>query len=212
MVFFNKKIDSKNFTKREIMERMILQQGVLMKLFFCIPCLLACTLFATQETIEPQQSNISQEQASMQPDQTLQGITWMTDFHAAKKLAQEQNKPLLLYFTGSDWCTWCMRLDKEILTTAAFEQLAGPHFIFVNVDFPKYKQLDPQLVEQNRKLRDEYKIVGFPTIVLLDPNMHQIGTFYYKNESPEAYAQRLIDAAQAIHSPASSLQPMHSQQ
>ena len=41
-----------------------------------------------------------------------QELTWHTDMTKATEIAINEKKPLLLFFTGSDWCGWCIRLQK----------------------------------------------------------------------------------------------------
>ncbi len=120
-------------------------------------------------------------------------LDWSTDFPAAKDLAKKENKPIFLYFTGSDWCGWCMKLDKEILKNPDFIKKAGNEFIYVEIDFPLYKELEPQLVKQNQDLKSEYNIAGFPTIVLLAPDLHEIAITGYRKDTGERYAEYLSE-------------------
>ncbi len=39
--------------------------------------------------------------------------TWLTDFASAKQQAANENKKMLLDFTGSDWCYFCKRLQRR---------------------------------------------------------------------------------------------------
>ena len=163
---------------------------------------------------QPQQmmpQNQAQDPMQMQPmPQDMQmatDVVWVTDFDAAQKMAKEQNKPIFLYFTGSDWCPWCMKMDREILSTKGFKDVAGSSFIFVKIDSPRYLKLDPKLVDQNKRLKEQYKIIGFPTILILDPDMNQVGMFYYKEESGDSYAKKLVDAWKEYQAKKSSVAP-----
>ena len=68
------------------------------------------------------------------------GDGWLTDFEAAKAKAKAENKPMLLDFTGSDWCGWCVKLDKEVFSKAAFKDYADAELVLVEIDFPRNKE------------------------------------------------------------------------
>ena len=100
--------------------------------------------------------------------QTGKEFTIMTDFEIAKSQSKINNKPILLVFSGSDWCGWCVKLDKEVFSTPEFKKWAADNVIMVIADFPAVKKLPPELAEQNEKLKNTYRIEGFPTGLLLD--------------------------------------------
>lgn len=95
-------------------------------------------------------------------------LVWGTDFAAAKKAATEQKKPILAFFTGSDWCIWCVRLEQEVLSQDAFKKYASEKYILFMADFPQKKKLPPEVEKQNKELSQTYKIEGFPTVLVLD--------------------------------------------
>lgn len=123
-----------------------------------------------------------------------QELHFITDFAEAKNEAKKTGKPLFIYFTGSDWCIWCQKMDSEILASKEFTSLVGDKFIFVEIDTPIYKTLDPKLVKQNDELKTKYKIHGFPTIILLDPqeNEKPFATLNYRKGGGKAYAEYLL--------------------
>jgi len=97
--------------------------------------------------------------------------TWLTDFEAAKKNAQEKHQLILLNFSGSDWCGPCIRLHKEIFDSNQFEAYADGNLVLVNADFPRLKknQLNKEQTKQNEALADKYNPNGiFPYTLLLD--------------------------------------------
>jgi protein disulfide-isomerase len=94
---------------------------------------------------------------------------WQTDYQQALAQATKEKKRVLLDFTGSDWCPYCIQMDKEVLTQPDFRAFAARKLILVKVDFPRKKQIPPAEAEQNQKLQQEFAIEGFPTYVLLDP-------------------------------------------
>jgi protein disulfide-isomerase len=93
---------------------------------------------------------------------------WQTDYKQALAQATKEKKQLLLNFTGSDWCPYCVQMDKEVLNQPDFKAFAAKKLILVKLDFPRRKQLAPVEAAQNDKLQQEFRIEGFPTFVLLD--------------------------------------------
>lgn len=116
---------------------------------------------------------------------------WVTDFEAAKAAAAKENKDLLVDFTGSDWCGWCIKLKKEVFDQDVFKKEAPKSFVLVELDFPKTKELDAKLKEQNEKLMQKFGIQGFPTILLMDSKGEVYGRTGYRDGGPEKYLEHL---------------------
>jgi thioredoxin-related protein len=115
---------------------------------------------------------------------------WKTNFELVKKEAASQSKPVLLVFSGSDWCAPCIKLDKSIWQSAEFKEYAASNLILERADFPKKKQnkLDPDLQKQNEVLAARYNKEGvFPLVVVLDSKGTVLGKASYKNVSPNEY-------------------------
>jgi thioredoxin-related protein len=93
---------------------------------------------------------------------------WMTDWEAAKAKAKAENKPILINLTGSDWCTWCIKIEKEVFSTKEFQEFAAKHLVLMEADFPKKKELPAELKKQNAELKKQYLNGGYPTVYLLD--------------------------------------------
>jgi thioredoxin-related protein len=102
------------------------------------------------------------------------GTGWQTDFKAALELAAKENKPVLLDFTGSDWCGWCVKLNKETFSQPDFKKFAEKSLVLVEIDFPKSKPQSAELKKQNEELQTKFKVDGFPTLVLLDSKGKEI--------------------------------------
>jgi len=94
---------------------------------------------------------------------------WGTDYKAALAQASKENRRVLLDFTGSDWCGWCIKLKKETFDQPAFKEYAQKNLILVEVDFPQRKSIASEIKKQNDLLQEQYRVQGFPTLVLLDP-------------------------------------------
>ncbi|MCK6472208.1 MAG: thioredoxin family protein [Planctomycetes bacterium] len=116
---------------------------------------------------------------------------WMTDFEAAKAKAAKEKKDLLIDFTGSDWCGWCIKLKNEVFVHDAFKNEAPKSFVLVELDFPRNKELPENLQAQNKKLSETYEIQGFPTILLTDAEGKPYGRTGYQAGGPEAYLKHL---------------------
>lgn len=93
---------------------------------------------------------------------------WLTDWEAAKAKSKAENKPILLNLTGSDWCGWCIKLEKEVLSQKAFKDFAAENLILMEADFPKKKELPADLKKQNEALKKQYLNGGYPTMYLVD--------------------------------------------
>lgn len=98
-----------------------------------------------------------------------QELTWHTDVNKASDLAIKNKKPLMLFFTGSDWCGWCIKLQKEVFKTPEFVQWASENVTLVELDFPRRKQLAPELIQQNKNLEQMFAIRGYPTVWFVTP-------------------------------------------
>ncbi|MFN0130528.1 MAG: thioredoxin family protein [Verrucomicrobiales bacterium] len=119
------------------------------------------------------------------------GEGWMNDWEAAKKQAAEQKKDLLIDFTGSDWCGWCIKLDKEVFSEDAFKAAAKDKYVLVALDFPQRKELPEAEREQNEKLQAAFAVEGFPTIFLADSEGRPFARTGYQPGGSEAYVKHL---------------------
>ncbi len=117
---------------------------------------------------------------------------WMSDFEAAKKKAADENKSLLVDFTGSDWCGWCIRLRKEVFEHDTFADGVADKFVLVELDYPRDKSnLSEELIAQNNELKEEYSIRGYPTIYLMDAEGVPYAKTGYQEGGPETYVASL---------------------
>jgi thioredoxin-related protein len=116
--------------------------------------------------------------------------TWLTDLEAAKKQAAAEKKDILVDFTGSDWCGWCIRLKKEVFDQPEFAD-ASKKFVLVEIDFPRAKKQSPEVKAKNEALSKQYAISGFPTILLLDAQGEVYAQTGYQEGGAKKYLEHL---------------------
>ena len=116
---------------------------------------------------------------------------WLTDYKQAQAEAKANKKLLLVNFTGSDWCGWCIKLDREVFSKPEFEEYAKKNLVLLEVDFPRAKELPPAQKVQNQQLAQEYQIEGFPTLVVLDGDGRTVGLLGYTPGGPSAFIAEL---------------------
>jgi len=117
---------------------------------------------------------------------------WLNDYKKAQQEARASNKFLLLDFTGSDWCGWCKRFDKEILSQSQFQDYARENLVLVELDFPRTKPQSPELRRQNQELANQYQVQGFPTIVVLNGDGQKLWQYDgYFPDGPAAFIAQL---------------------
>jgi|ERR1017187_5590497 protein disulfide-isomerase len=118
--------------------------------------------------------------------------TWLTDLPAAQAQAKSDSKIVLLDFTGSDWCGWCIKFKKEVLDTPAFQDYAAKNVVLVELDYPHKKVQSDDLKKANATLQTKYKISGFPTLVVLNKDGKEIGRQVgYAEGGPTAFIAKL---------------------
>lgn len=144
-----------------------------------------CVLFAAAISLTAQ----ADEAKEVQTEGAKVGH-WTMDFDAAKELAAEKGLPILLNFTGSDWCGWCKRMDENVFAKAPWEEYAGENVMLVTIDFPRNKSIVPEkYVERNKALQTQFGVRGYPTYVILDSDAEtkigQLGAG--RDKTPESF-------------------------
>jgi thioredoxin-related protein len=122
-------------------------------------------------------------------------LNWLTDLPKAQAQAKTENKLVLMDFTGSDWCGWCMKLDKETFSKPEFADYAKTNLVLVQLDYPVHKEQSDDLKKANAALQKKYNIEGFPTLIALKPDgavaWKQVG---YLAGGPQALIAKLDEA------------------
>ena len=123
---------------------------------------------------------------------------YLTNFDAGKKKAAAEEKPLLVKFTGSDWCPPCMKLDKEVFSKSSFKTSVEKDFIVVVLDFPRKAKLPADQAAANKKVAKEYGLKSYPTVMLMDSKGKVFKTLSgYSGADSEAYLKELQMALKA---------------
>ena len=134
--------------------------------------------------------------------QAQEELTWHTDLTKATDISIKENKPLFLFFTGSDWCGWCIRLQKEVFKTPEFVKWAKENVILVELDFPRKNEQTEAVKLQNAQLQQQLQVRGYPTVWFVSSskttdgkvNLNALGSTGYVAGGPEIW----IDGANQI--------------
>ncbi len=119
---------------------------------------------------------------------------WTMDLAAARQLAAERQLPILLDFSGSDWCGWCKIMEENVFTQPTWKAYAQGNLGMVLLDYPRDKSLVPEkYVERNKALKSEYGIRGYPTFVVLDHDgQTELGRLKSgRDKTPESFQAEL---------------------
>ncbi len=122
-----------------------------------------------------------------------EALDWETDFKKASSVAKASGKYTMLDFSGSDWCGWCIKLEKEVFSQDAFKDFAEKNLVCVSVDFPRKKKQTEELKQQNWDLATKYGIRGYPTIIILSPDGEPVGKAGYLQGGSKKYVQHLYE-------------------
>lgn len=113
---------------------------------------------------------------------------WTDDVDKAMKYAAASKRQILMDFSGSDWCGWCIKLHNEVFVKDAFKAYADKNLVLVEVDFPRGKEQSAEMKARNSKLATKYGVRGFPTVIVLDPTTgKELGRTGYVKGGPEAF-------------------------
>lgn len=123
-----------------------------------------------------------------------QDLEWMTDVKKAVETSVKTKKPIMLFYTGSDWCGWCIRLQNEVFKTKEFTDWAKKNTVPVELDFPRRTRLPAELQKQNNEMAQMFNVTGFPTVWFVRPvkngndyTLEQLGRTGYVAGGPSAW-------------------------
>ncbi|MFT6178761.1 MAG: thioredoxin-related protein [Akkermansiaceae bacterium] len=123
---------------------------------------------------------------------------YLTDFEAAKKKAVADKKPLLVKFTGSDWCPPCIKLQKEVFSKSSFKKAVEKDFVVVVLDYPRKKKLPKDQTAANKKVAKKYGLKSYPTVMLMDSKGKVFKSMSgYNGAGAKAYLKSVQDSLKA---------------
>ncbi len=118
---------------------------------------------------------------------------WVTDIREAYRIAQADNKKILVNFTGSDWCVWCKKLRDEIFTTPEFTAYADKNLVLLFLDFPNGIDLSAEQVRHNQIIAQLLNVRGYPSIWLLDSDLSALMVTGYREGGASEYIRHLTE-------------------
>ena len=116
-----------------------------------------------------------------------QELKWYTNVKEAVTVSKKEKKPLMLFFTGSDWCGWCIRLQNEVLKTPEFNKWAQDNVVLVELDFPRRTPQSDEIKNQNNQLQQVFGIQGFPTVFFAKANVNKEGKISFEGLGNTGY-------------------------
>ncbi|MCE2982434.1 MAG: thioredoxin family protein [Parachlamydia sp.] len=132
---------------------------------------------------------VSQPIGQMQ--QQNAGVNWLTHYPEAVKQSQSSGKPIVVLFTGTNWCPACMKLEKEVLKKPEFAGAVGSRFIFLKAEFPDSSAESVQ-ASPYYSLLERYNIETFPTLVIIDAKGQRLNTVGYQAGGPSHYINKMM--------------------
>lgn len=165
-----------------------------MRTFFMLAMILAisavgCT--AKDQPVQEVEKTPAAADTIITADSAYEQGTWITNYNDALTFATELKRPILINFTGSDWCPWCFKIRDEVFIQDEFKAYAKDNLVLLTIDFPSKKKLPPAEVKQNNALQKQYGIEGYPTILLIDSEGKEINRTGYQPGGAAAYVKHI---------------------
>ena len=118
-------------------------------------------------------------------------LIWQTNLDEALADARSRARPVLMFFSGSDWDVWSQKMERQIFDTADFASFAAERLILLKLEFPKSYVLPEAQLKQNRSLQKKYGISGYPAVVVTDDTGAVIGRLSYTEDGPQHFLGEL---------------------
>ncbi|MEN6444685.1 MAG: thioredoxin family protein [Candidatus Cloacimonas sp.] len=168
-----------------------------MKWIFLLLITTVITMLGCTPTEKPVTSddvlNNPEKYASEEEDMNLKPGEWLTDWDQALSMAKKLNHPILVDFTGSDWCIWCQKLEGEVFSKDKFKDYAKSNLILLKLDFPRSIPQTDEVKKANQEKMKEFNVEGYPTVVLLNTEGKEIARTGYVPGGAEKYVLHLQD-------------------
>ena len=113
---------------------------------------------------------------------------WQTDVQKAIEMSKESGKPIFAFFTDKEWCSWCKKLDRQILSQQPFIEYAKQNLILLELDFPRGRR---DLPKDQLILARKFKIQGYPTVIVMDSETNLLGQTGFEYMTPEQYVSHI---------------------
>ena len=113
---------------------------------------------------------------------------WLTDVSQAIEQSKVSAKPIFAFFTGKEWCSWCKKLEQQVLSKDVFINYAKENLVLLELDFPRGRRNLPQ---KQIELARKFNIKGYPTVILMDSSTKKIAKTGYEAMSPEQYVDHI---------------------
>ena len=113
---------------------------------------------------------------------------WLTDVSQAIEKSKVSGKPIFAFFTGKEWCSWCKKLERQVLSKEGFINYAKENLVLLELDFPRGRRNLPQ---KQIELARKFNIKGYPTVILMDSSTNKIAKTGYESMSPEQYVDHV---------------------
>ena len=133
----------------------------------------------------------AEESAPAVKEEAAAELNWITNLEEGIERAKHENKTVLVNFTGSDWCGWCIKLKAEVFSKKEFIDYANSSLVMVELDFPQRIEQTQEVKDYNRKTLEKYGVRGFPTIILINGEGKEIGRTGYQQGGPLAYVEHI---------------------
>ncbi len=135
--------------------------------------------------------DLNQEGGIVEVPGSASFIPWSPTYFDALQMAKRDRKLILIYFTAN-YCGWCKKLDTQVLSDPKFIEVVEPKFSFYKAMLEEGEVHNHQLQDKNQALSTQFKVDGFPTLIVLDWDEKEIARFHYEDGSPEEYAKKLL--------------------
>lgn len=132
-----------------------------------------------------------------QPEANDEDLRWIEKHAEAIAASKKSGLPILVNFTGSDWCGWCVKLHKEVFATKEFKEWAATNVVLLELDFPSKKAQDAAIKAKNQELAKQYNVEGYPTILILDATGKKLGELGYEAGGPKVWIAKFTEQLKA---------------
>ena len=142
--------------------------------------------------------SVASESRGEQPNAIRPYAEWEVSYNKAVEQAKLTGRPIMLVFSGSDWCAWCQKLSQEVFTTHEFARWSTDNVIKVEVDFPMNHPLPEEVRVQNENLKNRFggEVVAYPTVLFISADGAILGKTGYVAGGAKNWIEKAKDVVQ----------------